>query len=964
MTYPDFIVRFGNHSEDKYAGKEFDVEKLDRDLNVLYPTVNDMNRILRGITNADGSLAPADPDRENDIVDTQPLTGDGVTTVFNLINVIDSTVTLIGNILVDGVMLFETTDYTYDNTQITFVVAPALTTPDNITYQTFMNMAGVIDALKSVTFQEGGSLVGYADSQSVYNASTVSDALTEVRQVLDAHMVDFGAASQYLKADGSVQLTFDWAVNERKDTGTANPAIGSVTIISTVLDTTTISIQDGIIPGGVTFEFNLVATVPTPGNAKVLIGGTDDETIDNFVDAIGLSGLSVSAVNSGAGRADLTHQIASAVGNIPLTTSDAGIFTVVGMLNGTNGIQGDLCARFRIRNMPPSLQDGDAVVHEQLMGLLNVIESFSQLFIRIDGTSTMSGNLNMGGNLITNLGDGVEDTDGVNVGQLNTLGLDFDEFIPTLGVQHPTRVAQAQNLGSLTFSNAASDVASDPQDSGALVKTLSGVPLPGADHHVVNRLHVDNEVAVLQTQINALEGDAGAGGGDVPDGTVSVGSSLAGCDIDGVGFGTVPDINDGGIFNFESLTVVAAQTPTEDTYIFVDGDVTLTGNITMALKKLQISASGSITVDAACTLTCHDLVLRAGADINLDGAIVAHGNILKLTDFDLSVGGLVGFVSITAGGAVNQGAAATIDSAIINIQGGASSTMEGTIDAYIFNGESSGWSQSNPSNRTQGVHGPTFGKALGLRLGRITQPLIVNTVDSIGPIETSESRDLLTGFTYIPSRYAGGGGASAVIPGGAAGSGGAGGAGGTAGGNGGAGEFNTGAGLAADIKGSYRPYLYPLAPGGAGGLPDLNANNAMPEGGRAGGVINIYIVGDLVATGLSLVANGADGQINQNVAGGGGGGAIRAVCTGMMTDCTAAAGGGNAGNGTKKGGGGGGGGVHLIADNYDGAPLVSAAGGTTAGGGGSAAGQDGTATIVSMPAADIVCLAAEGYWRN
>ena len=953
MAYPDFIVRFGNHSEDKYDGNEFDVEKLDRDLNILYPAVNEINRIIRNLANADGSLAPADPDRENDIVTTQTFDGADPTLVYPLINTIDSTVTLIGNVLVNGVLQFETTDYTYDNDNITFVVAPPVGT-DNVSYQTFMNMAGVIDALKSVTYQEGGYMVGYPDQLSLYNALTVGDALDEIRLLHDAHELEYGAASQYLKADGSVPLTFDWEVNEREAGGTAFPAVGTVTIISTVLDTTTVTIDDAIVPGGVTFEFNLLATAPAPGNVKVLIGGTDNDTIDNFVAAIGASQLNISPVNSGGGVASLTHQIASAIGNRAITTSDAAVFTVIGMLNGQNGILGDLRNRFRIRNMAPSLQDGDAVVHEQLQGLLNVIENFSDLFFRIDGTSTMSGNANIGGNKLQNVADGTEPTDGINLSQLDLAEAKFNLFIPAAGATSVDYSAQSTITGALSMGQGATASADAIQDSGAVVHTWHGIARPTQPDQVANKQFVDEVEASLQVQINAI--DTGAGNdGLQPNGTVNIGSGLSGCVLDGTGLGVpVADINIGGIYNFDDLTIGAAQTPADHTSIFADGSIVIQNNITNAAARLEISASGDITISNASTITVQSLVLRAGGIVTIDGVIVADGGVVLPTAANgLGAGrGLAGFVSVIAGGACNMANTGAITTGVCNIQAGADSVMAGTVTARIKDAKGFG---GIVGAGELGYRGSMFGRECGFLAAGLSFTY-----------KAGDANNIDANYAYIPAIYAGEPGKPSLT--GDANGSGSGGGGGTSGGAG-SNPANAPSGGTAFGKGMYRTYLYPRHPGGGGGGAKGDFTFAGALGGQPGGAIIVYVNGDLTLTGALFTANGASGTGGGGTFGkaAGGGGSIRVVANGEIFDGTLSATGGNSvASGSWGGGAGGGGGAFFVALSYGGGQTLTVTGGSAAGTGGGASGTGvaGDKASITLSPTEMDCLTSEGYWSR
>jgi len=1075
--------RLGNIVRDIMEAAELNPEELDRDLNVLFQLSTALVKCYKGAFDAQGNVRTQQPSRELDIITFHPFVGNGIQTVFPLVNEIDVATELIGFVKLDAVRIFTPTDYTFSSTDLTIPVPPANGAVGE--YAIVQNTAGVIDRIEAITAGLGAYLIGYPDDNNLYQASTAGGALDEVMSNLNQLVTDLGLLSGLLRNDGSVQLVANWEINLRKENGTAKAATGTIDVIGTPVHLDTFTIFDGIIGVGNTFQFTAPVLnaagsleftgVPAAGDTVTLIdaegtsitfeyylnGGADNTapantgvqlgvdaagTESSFRTAVGVSvlkitgtlnisapnpttdlaqdlpgtagnttitivGANMTASNSIGGldetnpsfipvvigvlftdtaanitttvnesalavtatnptppnaRVNIIHDLSSATGNRLISQSGVSL-TISGLGGGQNGLLGDLCASQRIRNSPVSVRDGDVVVHEQLQSLLAVIQTFAELFLLLDGSSIMNGRLRMGGNKIIDIADGVDDKDAVNKGQLNLIENLLVRFIPTMGAADPDYAAASQDIGPLSFGRAASEVATTPQDSGAGIATFSGVPIPGAPDHVVNKQHLDDQTAILQSQISNIGSGSGGSGGN-PDGSVTVGSSLGGCANDGVGVGSVGDINSGGVYNFESFTNVVGQTPTEDTFIFVSGDVLIQGDIDAGRYRLEISATGSITVDETFTLTGRNVILRSGADITINGSIDAKG----WTRFESTVNaegfntnfGYEGFCYMSAIGAVNTGGSCNIEAFYISVFAGATSIMSGTFRAKgaVYSAGSENESGSQTNNVAEAG----------------------NTFRNFSVTSNFENHfDVLTdsGRNETPAIFAGTAGLGGVFhhhtsvgSNWTVGSGG-GGAGGTGGGNGGDGsltgktrDFGSfgsvgvhGFGGTARNTNSFKRYLLPRHPGGGGGGGGGGQAN---YGGSGGGCIIIFVRGDLTATGLILNANGqkqqgGDAGFQKAEAGSGGGGSLRCVVNGNLHDLSASADGGS--DTSFSGGGGGGGGNSLVAITYSGTQTQTSAKGD---GDSGADGSAGTVDKVLLTAEEITCYEGEGYWAK
>lgn len=109
--------------------------------------------------------------------------------------------------------------------------------------------------------------------------------------------------------------------------------------------------------------------------------------------------------------------------------------------DGSRELSGDWFTggNYRIKGHPASAENGDVVVHEQFVMLNNAISGASEGYVATDGSSTMTGALDMGSNPINNVEDGQNAQDAVAYGQLDdylkadgttvaTGQIDFDTF--------------------------------------------------------------------------------------------------------------------------------------------------------------------------------------------------------------------------------------------------------------------------------------------------------------------------------------------------------------------------------------------------------------------------------------------------------------------------------------------------------------------------------------------------------
>ncbi len=97
-------------------------------------------------------------------------------------------------------------------------------------------------------------------------------------------------------------------------------------------------------------------------------------------------------------KGELTHLLTN-LGPISDYLTRNGIVTLTGDWS-VNEASTPLEERKRIKHMAPSLVDGDAVAHEQLMGILSDVQDVLSGLLPVDGTISMAGDLKMGNNRI------------------------------------------------------------------------------------------------------------------------------------------------------------------------------------------------------------------------------------------------------------------------------------------------------------------------------------------------------------------------------------------------------------------------------------------------------------------------------------------------------------------------------------------------------------------------------------
>lgn len=280
-----------------------------------------------------------------------------------------------------------------------------------------------------------------------------------------------------------------------------------------------------------------------------------------------------------------------------------------------------------------------------------------------------------------------------------------------------------------------------------------------------------------------------------PDGAGGVrwsGGGFAGSEADGAGTAIVA-----GDYEFTTLTITGAQTPTGPVTAHCSGNVSITNTITSAYT-LKLLVDGNVTISSA--IACAGLEIRASGNITISAAINSQSGISGLESLEETE--IVGVTRLFCGGALSSTSTIIGDDIKAVVIGNA--TVSSTWTAL--------WTGSG---------GIAAGAIDGLGWSRI-----------YGDSLTS------AGFGAVAVGERGGGGGGGT--------------------GGGAGGSSTAAGGSADpYRSGHRLYALPqdtLRRGSGGG-----ASNG-GDGHDGGGRISLYVGGALTATGAVFTTNGGTGS--------------------------------------------------------------------------------------------------------
>lgn len=669
-------------------------------------------------------------------------------------------------------------------------------------------------------------------------------------------------------------------------------AVGNTSVVvnGLALDPTTYSVADN---GGF-----LEVTTPALDPGFVVVGsftqgaGIEARLLDTGSAANGANMVGVQDVGGYFVSATVEGALIEVYESLAALIASLGIVANIWTANGTDISGGEALGPFlmgsqQIKNMADATDPQDAATLAQLLSFTQNLDVLLAQFIQADGSVDFTGDQSMDGHKLTDVGTPTAGGDATNKTYVDaTVATASNTSLAINGLK--TSTLRGTLTGPLDLDESATDEADADQTSApntVTVHTITGVPKPGAASHVANRQYVDEQIAAVVGGSTLIS----------PYAVQTLGHSLDVGDLDG----PITNMGIGGVLATSDLTITNPQVLTADTYVFVDGDVTINDTITATNKRLEIYATGTIDVTAA--IVAGDIRLRAGGDITISDTITGSG--------------FAGVIAVNTPAAFNI--SGNLTAPLVFIYGGTSSIISSTVTARLTN---SGVIAANGLRWAA-----TYGRNDYFPVTGLTSPFWANF-----------DVDYLAKFAGVNATIngvngqAGGGGASGGGRGGDT----------VAGG----GHFGT-----APQTGAARPYLYPAAPGGSG----AGSTSSRP-GQVGGGVILVRVsAGDLDLTGSTLTASGASAGVETggNTSGGGGGGTVKVSASGTITEGTISARGGSGGGGSSGNDGrpGGGGIAYFVATAYAGVQTATATQGTAgaSGAGGAVDGQSGAVTLTA-----------------
>ncbi len=214
MSQANPYFRIYSFLQDQILGLDFSPAKLEAELNAIQTTLEQIRARQNLIQAADGSLQNVPSVSSLSLSSTTRFVATASQTAFTVATYNISTDTVI--VFVNNALL-DTNSVTKTNT--TTVTLPAQTAGAVVIILVFSTGAGVLTQLALTTTPGGASYIGIYDVASLYAATNVETALAEVMTAVNLINTNFGAASQYIKKNGTVTFTASQPMGGFKLTG-------------------------------------------------------------------------------------------------------------------------------------------------------------------------------------------------------------------------------------------------------------------------------------------------------------------------------------------------------------------------------------------------------------------------------------------------------------------------------------------------------------------------------------------------------------------------------------------------------------------------------------------------------------------------------------------------------------------------------------------------------------------------
>lgn len=196
MARPPYLLRHTSYRQAESAGQPISTSQLDAEFNDDYEVTNQLNRLLRGITDASGRLVNISAQLAQSLVGSTRFTPTIATTVFLTTVAWDASFSS-GNVqvIVSGVILDTATYSVADSGGFLEVTVAVSVSSGWVFISAYSQGAGIATMLASTDPGDGASQVGINDIDALYISTNVEGALAEIATSFNALLVSLGTIS-------------------------------------------------------------------------------------------------------------------------------------------------------------------------------------------------------------------------------------------------------------------------------------------------------------------------------------------------------------------------------------------------------------------------------------------------------------------------------------------------------------------------------------------------------------------------------------------------------------------------------------------------------------------------------------------------------------------------------------------------------------------------------------------------
>ncbi len=204
MARPPYLLRRISYRQNESAGNPIPTASLDSEFNDTQEVVNQINRLLRGITDASGRLVNVAAKIAESLVGTDRFDVAAPTTVFTTDITWDSSFSN-GNVQViaNGVVIDQDDVSVADSGGFLEVTLVDSVDSGWVLVAAYSQGAGIATLLSSTDVNEGASQIGVADVDGNFSSTNVEGALAELADEITALLAALGTLSKIWTSDGT-----------------------------------------------------------------------------------------------------------------------------------------------------------------------------------------------------------------------------------------------------------------------------------------------------------------------------------------------------------------------------------------------------------------------------------------------------------------------------------------------------------------------------------------------------------------------------------------------------------------------------------------------------------------------------------------------------------------------------------------------------------------------------------------